>query len=173
MRDVSRRGFLPSTAMASLLERLYNLRGRHEPQAEVLRIRLVLAQSGSKNRQAWKPRRLLLTLWTARPINRVLGMTRINVATRVMALIVAAVGITFIVTGLKKQFPRTASLTHCPVTRARPGPSVGSLPRRSRARRPNQPTAVRGLFVVAQLLDSCWVARVLPTGSAKTQRFVP
>jgi multiple antibiotic resistance protein len=32
-------------------------------------------------------------------------MTGINVATRVMDLIVAAVGINFIVTGLKNQFP--------------------------------------------------------------------
>jgi multiple antibiotic resistance protein len=46
-----------------------------------------------------------LTLWLARPINRLLGTTGINVATRLMAIIVAAVGINFIVTGLKNQFP--------------------------------------------------------------------
>jgi small neutral amino acid transporter SnatA (MarC family) len=45
------------------------------------------------------------TLWLAIPINRVLGMTGINVATRVMALIVASVGINFILTGIKDQFP--------------------------------------------------------------------
>lgn len=46
-----------------------------------------------------------LTLWTAQPINRVLGTTGINVATRIMALVVASVGINFIITGLKNQFP--------------------------------------------------------------------
>jgi multiple antibiotic resistance protein len=48
---------------------------------------------------------MALTLWMAQPINRILGMTGINVTTRVMALIVASVGINFIVTGLKNQFP--------------------------------------------------------------------
>jgi multiple antibiotic resistance protein len=48
---------------------------------------------------------MTLTLWLSRPINRVLGTTGINVATRLMALIVASVGINFIVTGLKNQFP--------------------------------------------------------------------
>jgi len=48
---------------------------------------------------------MALTLWMARPINRVLGTTGINVVTRVMALIVASIGINFIVTGLKNQFP--------------------------------------------------------------------
>lgn len=48
---------------------------------------------------------ITVTLWAARSIHRLLGMTGINVATRVMALIVAAVGINFIVTGLKNQFP--------------------------------------------------------------------
>jgi multiple antibiotic resistance protein len=47
----------------------------------------------------------MLTLWLAMPINRLLGRTGINVATRVMALIVASIGINFIVTGLKNQFP--------------------------------------------------------------------
>jgi multiple antibiotic resistance protein len=46
-----------------------------------------------------------LTLWTAKPINRLLGTTGINVATRIMALVVASVGINFIITGLKNQFP--------------------------------------------------------------------
>lgn len=48
---------------------------------------------------------MTLTLWLSRPINRLLGTTGINVATRLMALIVASVGINFIVTGLKNQFP--------------------------------------------------------------------
>jgi small neutral amino acid transporter SnatA (MarC family) len=43
------------------------------------------------------------TLWLAIPINRLLGATGINVATRVMALIVASVGINFILTGIKNQ----------------------------------------------------------------------
>jgi multiple antibiotic resistance protein len=47
----------------------------------------------------------MLTLWLAIPINRLLGRTGINVTTRVMALIVASIGINFIVTGLKNQFP--------------------------------------------------------------------
>lgn len=46
-----------------------------------------------------------LTLWMAKSINRVLGTTGINVATRIMALVVASVGINFIITGLKNQFP--------------------------------------------------------------------
>lgn len=36
------------------------------------------------------------TLWMATPINRLLGTTGINVATRVMALIVGSLGINFI-----------------------------------------------------------------------------
>jgi multiple antibiotic resistance protein len=48
---------------------------------------------------------MTVTLWLGRPINRLLGTTGINVATRLMALIVASVGINFIVTGLKNQFP--------------------------------------------------------------------
>jgi multiple antibiotic resistance protein len=50
----------------------------------------------------------LLTLWLAKPIPRLLGKTGINVATRVMALIVASVGVNFIITGLKNQFPGLA-----------------------------------------------------------------
>ena len=49
-----------------------------------------------------------LTLWTARPINRFLGTTGINVATRIMALIVASVGINFILTGLRNELPGLA-----------------------------------------------------------------
>ena len=45
------------------------------------------------------------TLWLAIPINRLLGATGINIATRVMALIVASVGINFILTGIKNQLP--------------------------------------------------------------------
>lgn len=47
----------------------------------------------------------MLTLWLAIPIHRLLGRTGINVATRAMALIVASIGIEFIVIGLKNQFP--------------------------------------------------------------------
>ena len=52
---------------------------------------------------------IALTLWAAIPINRVLGKTGINVATRVMALIVAAIGIQFIMTGIRNQFPGLAA----------------------------------------------------------------
>ena len=51
---------------------------------------------------------VVLTLWLAGPISRLLGKTGINMATRVMALIVASVGINFIVTGLKHAFPNLA-----------------------------------------------------------------
>ena len=46
-----------------------------------------------------------MTLRMAKPITRMLGKTGINVATRVMALIVASLGVNFIATGLKNQFP--------------------------------------------------------------------
>ena len=49
-----------------------------------------------------------LTLWLSVPINRLIGKTGINVATRVMALIVASIGIHFIITGVKNQFPGLA-----------------------------------------------------------------
>jgi multiple antibiotic resistance protein len=49
-----------------------------------------------------------LTLWMAKSINRFLGTTGINVATRVMALIVASVGINFILTGLRNALPGLA-----------------------------------------------------------------
>ena len=43
------------------------------------------------------------TLWLASPIKRLLGSTGINIATRLMALIVASVAINFILTGVKHQ----------------------------------------------------------------------
>jgi len=46
---------------------------------------------------------IAITLWMAVPINRVLGKTGINVATRVMALIVAALGVKFVITGIKNE----------------------------------------------------------------------
>jgi multiple antibiotic resistance protein len=46
-----------------------------------------------------------LTLWMATPLNRIMGNTGINVATRVMALIVAAIGIKFIMTGIRNELP--------------------------------------------------------------------
>ena len=52
---------------------------------------------------------IAITLWMAVPINRVLGKTGINVATRVMALIVAAIGVKFIMTGIKNEIPGLAA----------------------------------------------------------------
>ena len=52
---------------------------------------------------------IAITLWMAAPINRVLGKTGINVATRVMALIVAAIGVKFIMTGIKNEIPGLAA----------------------------------------------------------------
>ena len=49
-----------------------------------------------------------ITLWMAVPVNRVLGKTGINVVTRVMALIVAALGVKFIMTGIKNEIPGLA-----------------------------------------------------------------
>ena len=46
-----------------------------------------------------------LTLRLAVPINRALGKTGITVATRVMALVVASIGVHFIMTGIKNQLP--------------------------------------------------------------------
>lgn len=46
-----------------------------------------------------------LTLWMSTSINRLMGKTGINVITRVMALIVASIGIDFIMTGIKNEFP--------------------------------------------------------------------
>ena len=52
---------------------------------------------------------IAITLWMAVPVNRVLGKTGINVATRVMALIVAALGVKFIMTGIKNEIPGLAA----------------------------------------------------------------
>jgi multiple antibiotic resistance protein len=49
-----------------------------------------------------------LTLWAASGIERYLGKTGINVITRIMALIVAAIGVNFIMTGLRSEFPGLA-----------------------------------------------------------------
>jgi multiple antibiotic resistance protein len=49
-----------------------------------------------------------LTLWTASGIERYLGKTGINVMTRIMALIVAAIGVNFIMTALRSEFPGLA-----------------------------------------------------------------
>jgi len=46
-----------------------------------------------------------LTLWMSTKINRFMGKTGINVITRVMALIVASIGIDFIIRGIKNEFP--------------------------------------------------------------------
>lgn len=51
---------------------------------------------------------IALTLWLAFPINRLIGKTGINVATRVMALIVASIGVDFIMTGLENRLPGLA-----------------------------------------------------------------
>jgi multiple antibiotic resistance protein len=44
------------------------------------------------------------TLWLASPIKRLLDNTGINIATRLMALVVASVAIDFIMTGIRHQF---------------------------------------------------------------------
>lgn len=48
---------------------------------------------------------IAVTLWLAAPLQRWMGRTGINVATRVMALIVAAIGVNFIMTGIGNHFP--------------------------------------------------------------------
>lgn len=48
------------------------------------------------------------TLWMALPIQSVLGKTGINVATRFMALIVASLGVDFMLTGIRNQLPGLA-----------------------------------------------------------------
>lgn len=48
------------------------------------------------------------TLRMALPIHKALGKTGINVATRIMALIVASIGIHFIMTGIKNHLPGLA-----------------------------------------------------------------
>jgi len=50
-----------------------------------------------------------LTLWMAARIERFLGRTGINIMTRVMALIVAAIGVNFIMTGIRSELPGLAS----------------------------------------------------------------
>jgi multiple antibiotic resistance protein len=52
---------------------------------------------------------IALTLWMAFRIQRLIGKTGINVATRFMALIVASLGVDFILTGIRNQLP---GLTH-------------------------------------------------------------
>jgi multiple antibiotic resistance protein len=49
-----------------------------------------------------------LTLWLSVPITRLVGKTGIKVATRVMSLVAASIGVHFILTGLKNQFPGLA-----------------------------------------------------------------
>jgi multiple antibiotic resistance protein len=53
-----------------------------------------------------------LTLWMAAAIHWFLGRTGINVITRVMALIVAAIGINFIMTGIRSELPGLAIQYH-------------------------------------------------------------
>lgn len=48
---------------------------------------------------------IAVTLLLAAPIQRIMGKTGIHVTTRVMALIVAAIGVNFIMTGIKNQLP--------------------------------------------------------------------
>jgi multiple antibiotic resistance protein len=48
---------------------------------------------------------IAFTLWLAMPINRLIGKTGVNVATRGMALIVAAIAIKFIMTGIRNELP--------------------------------------------------------------------
>ena len=52
---------------------------------------------------------IAITLWMAVPVHRILGKTGINVATRVMALIVAALGVKFIMTGIKNEISGLAA----------------------------------------------------------------
>ncbi|MCR6659687.1 MAG: hypothetical protein NVV72_10200 [Asticcacaulis sp.] len=65
--------------------------------------------------QGWPHRAAVLTalliavsLALALPITRLIGKAGINVATRVMALFVAAIGVHFIVTGLRTALPGLA-----------------------------------------------------------------
>jgi multiple antibiotic resistance protein len=75
----------------------------------------------SNDNPGWPPKALLaiasllaafligLTLWMAAAIERLLGRTGINVMTRVMALIVAAIGVNFIMTGIRSELPGLAA----------------------------------------------------------------
>lgn len=70
----------------------------------------------SNDMQGWKNKVLLvsssvitsmliaITLVMATPVKRIIGTTGINVATRIMALFVAAIGVHFIMTGIKNQW---------------------------------------------------------------------
>lgn len=49
-----------------------------------------------------------VTLQLAQPINRIMGRSGINIATRIMGLLVAAVAVEFIVEGLKTMLPALA-----------------------------------------------------------------
>jgi len=51
---------------------------------------------------------IALTLLCASPIDRLVGKTGVNIATRVMALFVAAIGIDFIFTGIRSELPALA-----------------------------------------------------------------
>jgi multiple antibiotic resistance protein len=51
---------------------------------------------------------IAVTLLCAVPINRLIGRTGVNIATRVMALVVAAIGINFIFTGIRSELPGLA-----------------------------------------------------------------
>ncbi len=51
---------------------------------------------------------IALTLLAATPIHRLIGKTGVNIATRIMALFVAAIGINFIFTGMRSELPGLA-----------------------------------------------------------------
>ncbi len=51
---------------------------------------------------------IALTLRAALPLNRIMGTTGVNIATRVMALVVAALGVKFIMTGIRNELPGLA-----------------------------------------------------------------
>ena len=51
---------------------------------------------------------IAVSLFMAEPINRFMGKTGMNVVTRVMALFVAAIGIKFIMTGIRNELPGLA-----------------------------------------------------------------
>lgn len=51
---------------------------------------------------------IAIVLWAAHPLRRILGNTGIAITTRIMGLIVAAIGVNFITTGLKAILPGLA-----------------------------------------------------------------
>lgn len=53
---------------------------------------------------------IALVLWAALPIEKLIGKTGINISTRITALIVASIGISFIMTGIKNEFPMLAGI---------------------------------------------------------------